>query len=102
MSKLRDHIARVLRRAPQGVDLHFDTDERLDDAIVQLARKAGALERADSRADAAEQIDAVKRGHELVREPLEETKLRQRHRSRVEQHDKARSNICKPNREADD
>jgi hypothetical protein len=52
--------------------VHLARDERLHDAVVQLARDARPLLSGHTRAQAMDQEDVVGRRADLVREPLRE------------------------------
>src|SRR5206468_2233926 len=66
--QLGDDMVGITGTEAERVDLHLQADQGLDDAIVEFACEAGALQRADAASHAPKQIDAVHRRRDLVRE----------------------------------
>src|SRR6267142_3858106 len=56
VAELRGHVGRAERRAAaERLDLHLDAEERLDGAVVQLARDARPFDRASARPQTPQQ-----------------------------------------------
>src|SRR5271157_4837100 len=60
---------------PEHIDLHFDTDKRLDGSIVQFARHPCPLHRPSPRTKLPENINRVECGRHLPQDVLCKTKL---------------------------
>src|ERR1035437_3731906 len=61
--------------AAQHINLHLDTDQRLDHGVVQLARYPGAFHRSGPGTKMAKQINGVQRGSNLAHDVLGKTKF---------------------------
>src|ERR1035437_1443224 len=59
----------------QHVDLHLDTDQRLEHRVVQLARHPGPLNRPGTRTKTAKKIDRIQHGANLAQDVLSKTKF---------------------------
>ena len=68
----RRGVALGLRQAPPHVDLHLEADERLNDAVVQLARDARALGRAAARLHLRLHVERVQHEPRLAHHRVEE------------------------------